>query len=145
LEDTHARGIEGFFSMRMNGSDNDPRFVPGVGTVMDMTVQGESESPGGDVGRGPSGKEIGDAPKVYRIPAKEEHPDWLFRTPWAENGYWNYSKKGVREYYLRNLQEVAERYDFDGIELDFARGLVLPPGEAWLLRHHMTDFVRQLR
>ena len=145
LAETHARGIECFFSMRMNGADNDPQFVPGLGTIMDMTVQGESDSPGGDLARGESGKQINNAPKVYRIPLKEEHPEWLFHTQWTENGYWNYAHEGVREYYLRNLREVAERYDFDGIELDFARGLVLPPGEAWQNRHHVTDFMRQLR
>lgn len=145
LEETHARGIESFFSMRMNGSDNDPQFVPGLGTIMDMTVQGKSDSPGGNVGRGSSERKIGDAPNVYRIPLKEENPDWLFHTPWGVNGYWNYAVEGVRQYCLRNLREVTEKYDFDGIELDFARGLVLPPGEAWLLRHHVTDFVRRLR
>ncbi len=144
LEETHSREIEGFFSMRMNGSDNDPQYVPGLGTIMDTIVQGESESPGGDVGRGASGKEVGKVPKVYRIPFKEENPEWLFHT-WGENGYWNYAEEGVRQYYLRNLREVTDRYDFDGIELDFARGFVFPPGEAWLQRHHMTDFLRQLR
>ena len=39
----------------MNGSDNDPQFVPGLGTMMDMVVQGKSDSPGGDLGRGKSG------------------------------------------------------------------------------------------
>ena len=144
LEETHKRRIEGFFSMRMNGSDNDPQYVPGLGTIMDTIVQGESDSPGGDLGRGASGKEVGEAPKVYRIPLKEEHPEWLFRT-WGENGYWNYAEEGVRQYYLRNLREVSEMYEFDGIELDFARGFVFPPGQAWRLRQHMTEFLRQLR
>ena len=131
LDATHRRGIEAFFSHRMNGSDNDPMYVPEVGVIMDMVVQGSGD--------------IGDAPKVYTIPLKEEHPDWLFQKPPGVNGYWNYAVHGVRDHVLRNLREVAEDYEFDGIELDFARGFVFPEGQGWPNHDSITAFIREMR
>ena len=108
LEAAKQRGIESFFSYRINGSDND---------------------------LGP----------VAEIPMKEAHPDWLIRT-WNANGYWNFALEGVHEYKLSILREAAEDYDFDGIELDFARVCpVLPPGHQWEYRDRLTDFIRATR
>ena len=131
LEQTHKRGLEAFFSHRMNGSDADPMVVPGVGLVADGVVR--------------EGAAAGQTAGVYKIPMKERHPEWLFHTPWSRTGLWNFAIEGVREYVLRNLREVAVDYDFDGIELDFARGNVFPEGEGWLTRDSMTTFMRQLR
>ena len=111
LEATQRRGIECFFSHRMNGSDND---------------------------LGP----------FARIPAKVAHPDWLFRTPWcthADNGYWNFALPQVHDYVLCNLREVIERWPFDGMELDFARGVVFPAGQGWSNRDRLTEFIARLR
>ena len=83
-----------------------------------------------------------------KIPMKVEHPEWMFRTPWCtheDNGYWNFALPQVRAHVLRNLREAAERWKFDGIELDFARGVVFPPGEGWRHHEHLTEFVRSLR
>jgi len=108
LEKAKKRGLEAFFSYRINGSDND---------------------------LGP----------VSRIPMKEAHPDWLIHT-WNENGYWNFAIQEVRNYKLSILREVAEDYDFDGIELDFARVCpVLTPGHQWENRDKLTDFMRETR
>jgi len=85
-----------------------------------------------------------------RIPMKLEHPDWLipgvvFGEP-GPVGYWNYAIPGVRQYKLSILREIAERFDYDGIALDFARMCpVLPPGEAWQQRDKLTQFMRQFR
>ena len=111
LAATQRRGLECFFSHRMNGSDND---------------------------LGP----------FARIPAKVAHPDWLFRTPWcthADNGYWNFALPQVHEYVLRNLREIIERWPFDGMELDFARGVVFPAGQGWSNRERLTEFIARLR
>ena len=82
---------------------------------------------------------------VAEIPMKEAHPDWLIHT-WNANGYWNFALDGVHEYKLRVLREAAEDYDFDGIELDFARVCpVLPPGHQWEYRDRLTDFIRATR
>ncbi len=112
LQETRRRGLEAFFSHRMNGSDND---------------------------LGP----------FAVIPAKAAHPEWTFRTPWCtheHNRYWDFSHPEVREHVLENLREVAERWPFDGIELDYARsGVCFPAGTAWLRRDCMTGFVREMR
>ena len=108
LEASKQRGIEAFFSYRINGSDND---------------------------LGP----------VAKIPMKEAHPDWLIHL-WNANGYWNFAIDDVHEYKLSILREAAEDYDFDGIELDFARVCpVLPPGHQWEYRDRLTDFIRATR
>ena len=109
LEETRKRGLEVFYSYRINGSDND---------------------------LGP----------VAKIPGKEAHLDWLIPVPWGGNGLWNFAIEEVRQYKLKILKEVVEQYDFDGLELDFARNCpVLPPGQQWELREHMTDFMRAVR
>ena len=82
---------------------------------------------------------------VAEIPMKEAHPDWLIHT-WNANGYWNFAIEGVHAYKLSILREAAEDYDFDGIELDFARVCpVLPPGHQWEYRDRLTDFIRATR
>ena len=82
---------------------------------------------------------------VAEIPMKEAHPDWLIHT-WNANGYWNFALEDVHEYKLSILREAAENYDFDGIELDFARVCpVLPPGHQWEYRDRLTDFIRATR
>ena len=108
LDETHQRGIEAFYSHRMNGGDNE----------------------------GNGGTAI--------IPMKESHPEWLF-TNRGGSKIWNFAIKEVRQYILENLTEIVENYDFDGLELNFARGYVLPPGHQWELRDSVTDFVTSVR
>ena len=110
-DETRARGIEVFYSHRMNGSDGDLR-------------------------------------SVSTIPMKVKHQDWTHRMPWSPPefpGYWNYALEPVREHRLEVLGELAEKYDFDGFELDFARGTPFPPGESWVNHEKLTDFVHRLR
>ena len=92
---------------------------------------------------------------AYRIPekppvhpySKEQHPeDWFIRPGpvWAD--FWNFAYQGVRDFKSAILLEVAERYDFDAIQLDFSRSAILfPAGEQWQHRDELTDFVRQFR
>ena len=121
-DETSKRGLEVFFSHRMNGSDNDPQFIPGRGTFID------------------------DMDRLNPVPLKQKHPEWLISVPWHDNGFWNYAVKGVRDYVLRKMEEIASDYDFDGIELDFARmGIVLPPGQAWENRALLTELIRNIR
>ena len=76
-------------------------------------------------------------------PMKVEHPDWLIHTWYS---FWNFAKEEVRDYKLRILEEVARMYDFDGIQLDFARVPVLfPAGEQWKNRDLLTEFMRSVR
>ncbi|NLX98075.1 MAG: family 10 glycosylhydrolase [Rhodopirellula sp.] len=78
-------------------------------------------------------------------PLKQAHPDWTLKC-WWRHGLWDFSVADVRQYTVQSLREVAERYDFDGIQLDFARHVpCLPLGRQWELRHHVTDLVRNVR
>ena len=121
-EETHRRGLEGFYSHRINGADNDPQFREEKGSYID------------------------DDENLYRVPFKEEHPDWMIRLPYTRSPGLNFEFEGVREYVLANLTEIAEDFDFDGIELDFARNCpVLPPDRAWARREGLTAFMRSVR
>jgi hypothetical protein len=78
-------------------------------------------------------------------PIKQAHPDWVIKT-WWKQGLWNLAVPGVRELKVRILREMAENYDFDGFQIDFARHVpCLPPGRQWELRGHVTEFVRMVR
>ena len=78
-------------------------------------------------------------------PLKQAHPDWTLKC-WWPHGLWDFSVSEVRQITIASLREVAERYDFDGIQLDFARHVpCLPLGHQWELRHHVTDLVRGVR
>ena len=47
---------------------------------------------------------------------------------------------------LKVVREVAEMYDFDGIQIDFARVRVMfPAGQQWVYRYLLTGFMRQVR
>ena len=89
---------------------------------------------------GPKGLEM-----EHVNPVKKEHPDWVIKTWWWQ-GMWNLAVAGVREFKLQILRELAERYDFDGFQIDFARHVpVLPVGRQWELREHVTEFMRMVR
>jgi hypothetical protein len=78
-------------------------------------------------------------------PLKRAHPDWVLRT-WWKHGLWNFAVPQVRQLTVDSLREVAERYDLDGVQIDFARHVpCLPPGRQWELRHHVTELMRMAR
>ena len=92
-----------------------------------------------------------DMGEYANISMKQAHADWLIH-PFPGDPtlgrvvFWNYAIKGVREHKLSVLREVAQNYDFDGMELDFSRRpLCLPVGHQWANRHHLTEFIRQVR
>jgi len=78
-------------------------------------------------------------------PVKKANPDWVIKTWWWQ-GMWNLAAPGVRDYKIKVLRELAENYELDGFQLDFARHMpCLPPGRQWELRGHVTTFVRMVR
>ena len=122
LAETRKRSLEVFYSHRMNGSDNDPQYKEDQGAYID------------------------DDENRYLIPFKENNPQWMITRPYTKSPALNFEFAEVREWALDNLREVAEEFDFDGIELDFARNApFLPPGKAWRLRDCMTAFVQSVR
>ncbi len=73
------------------------------------------------------------------------HPDWLIEGEWNQP-LWNFAVPGVRQFKTSLLRELAEEYELDGIEVDFARGPVLvSPGHQWTQRDHITSFLRMVR
>ena len=75
----------------------------------------------------------------------EAHPDWLITGEW-EQPLWNFAVSGVRDYKVAICRELVERYNFDGLEIDFARGPIqTPPGHQWEQREHITEFLRRVR
>ena len=80
-----------------------------------------------------------------RNPLKQEHPDWI-NPCWWWNGLWTLSSEGYRKHRVSVLRELAEKYDFDGFQIDFARHMpCLPLGRQWELRDHATTFIRMVR
>ena len=119
LDETRRRGLETFFTYRINGSDND---VSGRVPRLPM----KEEHPDWLIHTW--NKTIGEA------------------TGQRLNGYWNFAVQGVRDYKLSILEEIAGQYDCDGMEIDFARvSPVLPPGQQWENRDALTDFMRSVR
>ncbi len=78
-------------------------------------------------------------------PLKRAHPDWVLKT-WWRYGLWNIAIPQVRQLTIDSLREVAQRYDLDGVQIDFARHVpCLSPGRQWELRHHGTELMRMAR
>ncbi len=124
-EESHRRGIEAFFSLRINGGDHDRSYLER---------------------------------RIPKLPKKWNNKDWLinwnpdpkgppeYMSPFHKSAFWNFAAKGLRDHKVSVLREVAENYDFDGIEVDFARNSpVLQPDQQWRDRDKLTDFMRSLR
>ena len=90
---------------------------------------------------------------------QETHPDWLinfnpdpagdpiYTVPWQRTGcMWNFAVPEVHKHRKKVVCELAERYDIDGILLDWSRGCPhLPVGQQWVLRDCLTRCMRLLR
>ena len=92
-----------------------------------------------------------------RSPLKRERTDLLLGAPapipgpgnaqrWNFSWQWDYGRPEVRHRFLGLIDETLERYDFDGVELDWMRQ---PPffKAGQIMRHipTLTDFMRQAR
>ena len=88
----------------------------------------------------------GDSTDTPRL--KRDHPELLLgdQAPsWFATSY-DYTHQRVREHRLEMIREIAENYDFDGIELDWQRHAHhLPVAHAFRRRYVLTDFMRQAR
>jgi hypothetical protein len=72
-----------------------------------------------------------------------EHPELRTR---GGKGLFNYAKPEVREHYLKLSAEVLQRYDVDGLELDWIRSTpVFNDNEIETGREILTEFVRTVR
>jgi hypothetical protein len=78
-----------------------------------------------------------------------EHPEFR-RVPWravdTRDRALDYLHAEVREYHFRLIEEYAERYDFDGLELDWMRfGFHFAPGREAEGAVVLTAFMRRTR
>ncbi len=78
-----------------------------------------------------------------------ERPD-LWRREYNNESWWDrafdYSKLEVREHHLKLVRELLERYQPDGLELDWIRSIFhFAPGYEYAGCEILTDFVRQVR
>ena len=92
-----------------------------------------------------------------RSKQKQTRPDLLIGSPaprgvsghadeWKFSWQWDYAQEEVRQRFLGLFEETLERYDFDGLELDFCRApLLFKPGQAYKYIDTLTEFVRQAR
>lgn len=91
----------------------------------------------------------GDETESWTLPpVLVEHPEWGIPSPYWPKPWmhFNFTLKEVRQYKLDIIREVAERYDFDGIEIDWRCGLTtLPVMHAWENRDSLTTFMRSVR
>ncbi len=72
-----------------------------------------------------------------------DHPELRTNPP---HGLFNYAKKEVRDYYKAFIAEVLEKYDVDGIELDWMRTQHLfPGGQAAEGMKLIDQFMREIR
>ncbi|MCC6860253.1 MAG: hypothetical protein IT158_16920 [Bryobacterales bacterium] len=82
------------------------------------------------------------------------HPEYR-RVPWRSTGRhtvdwrdraFDFSHAAVRDYHFRLIEEYCERYDFDGLELDWMRfGFHFRPGRELEGGALLTGFVRRAR
>ena len=79
-----------------------------------------------------------------------EHPEY-WRVPYEQKGSWtdralNYAMPAVREHNMALVAELLERYDPDGIELDWMRfGYHFAPGQERVGCEILTQFMRDAR
>jgi hypothetical protein len=70
------------------------------------------------------------------------HPEWRI----AKSVALDYSFAEVRDHRFAVIQEVVERFDVDGLELDWMRWMkIFPPGEGMKRAPILTDYVRSIR
>ncbi len=78
-----------------------------------------------------------------------EHPEYrrvpYHFTAWTDKAF-DYGRQEVRDYHFSLIEELAERYDFDGLELDWMRfGYHFRPGHEAEGTELLTEFTGKVR
>ena len=89
-------------------------------------------------------------PEFYRKDAPTAVPAMASPNSGATPGYFatclDYAHPEVRDYYKALIDETLDRYDIDGLELDFMREpYVFSPGEEAEGRSILTEWIRDVR
>lgn len=79
-----------------------------------------------------------------------QHPEWRLKSPIGafldRKGALNFKYKGVRDHLLAFTSELLERYDVDGLELDYMRMChMFEPTEARQHAHLLTEMMCSMR
>ncbi|MCZ6678023.1 MAG: family 10 glycosylhydrolase [Candidatus Poribacteria bacterium] len=77
-----------------------------------------------------------------------EHPEWVLGDQTSEwfALSWNFAIPEIREHRYAHIKEICERYDWDGVELDWQRhAFHLPQDDGYRLRYVLTDLQRAVR
>lgn len=120
-------GIEGWLTMRMNDSHGLKEFA--------QNAQGIKSSQSW-IMLAPS-KHWQQNPQLRRAP-------WRWERSWE--GSFDYALQEVRDHHMALITEISQRFDMDGLELDWMRwGLMFAPGGEAAGRDILTQFVREVR
>ena len=79
---------------------------------------------------------------------RREHPEWTLGDQTSEwfAASWNMAVPQVRQHRFAHVKEACQRYDWDGVELDWQRhAFHLPEDQAYRLRYLLTDLQRAVR
>lgn len=86
-------------------------------------------------------------PQLRQVPpdSLDDEEKARIHLSWTDKSY-NFAIRQVRDYHMDYIKELAQRYDFDGLELDFMRfGVYFPPELMWPGRAILTEFVHDVR
>lgn len=86
-------------------------------------------------------------------PWEREHVQWSLRRDtgsrdWKSVGalrQMDFAIEGVRDYRFSIIQEIVDRYEVDGIQLDFGRTAPFLSEPRQEKAHYLTDYVRRIR
>ncbi len=85
---------------------------------------------------------------IFYCTLKEQHPEWMIGKghPYGYHTALNFALPEVRDLKFRVIEELLQKYDFDGIEIDFMRHLpYFIPGTEPQNAHILTEFLREVR
>ncbi|MFO7535879.1 MAG: hypothetical protein R6X19_09405 [Kiritimatiellia bacterium] len=93
--------------------------------------------------------DVGDPRSYMHSDFWREHPEFRrvpYRfTAWTDRAF-DYGRQEVREHHFRLIEELAQRYDFDGLELDWMRfGFHFRPGHEGEGSDILTAFTERVR
>ncbi len=79
---------------------------------------------------------------------KKEHPEWMIgeEHPYGVRTALNFAVPEVRELKFRTIEEIFQKYDFDGLEIDFLRSpTYFIPGTEPQNAHFLTELLERVR
>ena len=82
--------------------------------------------------------------KGFKSAFIQNHPEYALSN-FEENEYFDFSKEAVRTYYKNYILEMCEKYDVDGVELDWLRTPQLFNPVTDDSRQLLNDYMKELR